>query len=66
MLREGPNQQNVRLAKSAGVLPQSTNDVWADIFNAGKGWFLPSDALGWPGYASWGFGKVGMGVRRQT
>ena len=60
MLREGPNQQNVRLAKSAGVLPQSTNDVWTDIFNAGKGWFLPSDALGWPGYASWGFGKRGM------
>src|SRR6478735_8931012 len=61
MLREGPNQQNVRLAKSAGVLPESTNDVWTDIFNAGKGWFLPSDALGWPGYASWGFGKLGMG-----
>jgi hypothetical protein len=60
MLREGPNRRNVRLAKDAGVLPQSTNDVWDDIWNAGKGWFLPSDALGWPGYASWGFGKGGM------
>ncbi len=60
MLREGPNEKNVRLAKSAGVLPDSTNDLWSDIWNSGKGWFLPSDALGWPGYASWGFGKVGM------
>lgn len=60
MLAEGPNRKNVALAKSAGVLPPSTNDVWSDIFTSGKGWFLPSDAMGWPGYASWGFGKAGM------
>lgn len=61
MLRQGPNQRNVELAKSAGVLPQSTNNVWTDIWNSGKGWFLPSGAMGWPGYSLWGLGKGGLG-----
>lgn len=66
MLKDGPTQQNVSLAKSAGLLPQSANDVWDDIWSAAKGIVIPPGTTGWPGYAMWGAGKLGFGVGTGT